>query len=434
MTARHHLTDKQLANAKRASKGKRYILWDSLTPSLGVRITERGHKSFLIQRRVNGRMVKLTIGEYPALGLASAREKALEALREMERGIDPRQSKPPSVTATGLRRDSFEGAVESYIKRQVEKNLGLRTQQEVTRTLRKVLVPQWGTLPVRDIGPRQIVEALDTFMDADKPIMANRTYSILHRFFNWCIERHLIDTNPAARVRKPAKETTRARVLDDDELRAVWLACESLGWPFGPMFRLLILTGQRRNEVAGMCWNEIDDATGLWTIPAFRTKNRREHVVPLPLSAIAQLRGTPRFVGALDKPPGYVFTTTGKTAVSGFSRAKSKLDTEAAKTRVQQVSEGVPPRGSKGGIPPWTVHDLRRTCATGMGALGVPPHIIETVLNHSSGFRAGVAGVYQRQAYMDERRQALNAWADHVMALSGPRAPSRNVIAFQRVR
>src|SRR5215469_2362505 len=148
MAARHILTDKQIEKAKPAPPRGRYLLWDAVAPSLALRVTDRGHKSFVVQRRVNGRMVKLTLGTYPALPLAEAREKARDALKEMARGKDPRQSNAARVSPAGQRRDSFEGAVETYIKREVEKNRRPRTRDEIIRPLRKLLVPKWGTLPL----------------------------------------------------------------------------------------------------------------------------------------------------------------------------------------------------------------------------------------------------------------------------------------------
>ena len=432
MGERHVLTDKQIEKAKPAPAGSRYILWDAIAPSLGLRVTEHGHKSFLIQRRVNGRMVKLTLGEYPALPLAEAREKAQGVLKDMTRGVDPRQSRPAAVTASGLRRDSFEGAVETYIKREVEKNRRPQTQDGIIRTLRKVLVPKWGTLPLSAIGPKDIIDVLDELVDAGTAVTANRTYSTLHRFFRWCIERHLITNNPAAIVRKPFKEESRTRYLSDEELQEVWVACEDLEWPFGPFIRGLILTGQRRNELSGMTWGEIDDEARLWTIPGGRTKNAKEHVVPLSAAVRAILNTAPRFGDQDDEQRRPVFTTNGKTGVSGFSRAKTRLDGIIFKARqVQAEAVSRDPEKVKP-LPAWTLHDLRRSCATGMGRLGIAPHIIETVLNHSSGFRSGIAGVYQRHPYLEERRRALDTWAEHVSSLAAPRNPARNVVAFKK--
>lgn len=435
MGTRHLLTDKQIDKANHAPVGTRYILWDALVPSLGVRVTDKGHKSFLVQRRVNGRMVKLTLGEYPAVTLAQARECAQTALRDMQRGVDPRQSKPAPVTASGLRKDSFEGAVETYIKREVEKNRRPRTQDEIIRPLRKVLVPRWGTLPLSAIGPREIVDLLDEIVDAGTPVAANRTYSVLHRFFRWCVERHLIAANPAANVRKPVKEQSRSRVLDDAELREVWIACEGLGWPFGPYFRSLILTGQRRTEVAGMRWSKVDLDALQWTIPAERSKNAKEHLVPLSRPMLDILTVAPRFgpdnENQDDQRARPVFTTNGKTGVSGFSRAKARVESDILKARKNAATVAGRDPSKVKPMPAWTLHDLRRSCATGMGRIGVAPHIIETVLNHTSGFRSGIAGVYQRHPYVQERRHALEAWAAHVIARGVPSPAQTNVLPLR---
>jgi integrase len=438
MGARHILTDKQIEHAKPAPARRRYILWDAVAPSLGLRVTDRGHKSFVVHRRVNGRLMMMTLGDYPALPLADARDKAREALNAMTKGVDPRQSDAVRVTASGLKRDSFEGAVETYIKREVEKNRRPRTQDEIIRPLRKLLVPRWGTLPLSEIGPREIIALMDEMVDAGTPVAANRTYSVLRRFFGWCIERHLLESNPAANVKKPTKETARERALDDDELREVWLASTTLDWPFGPYVRALILTGQRRNELAGMTWGEVDLQSRQWTIPGQRTKNHKEHVVPLASAMMDILANAPHFARAsgeadteLNLP---VFTTTGNTPVAGYSRAKTRLDTEILRARRERASAtGRDPDKVKP-LLAWTFHDLRRSCATGMGRIGIQPHIIETVLNHSSGFRSGVAGVYQRHPYLEERRRALDAWADHLARLAAPSPPKDNVVALRGAR
>jgi integrase len=377
----------------------------------------------------------LTLGEYPALPLAKARDKARDILSEMTRGIDPRQSSGPRVTATGLRRDSFEGAVETYIKREVERNRRPRTQDEIVRPLRKLLVPKWGTLPLADIGPREIIAVLDELVDAGTPVAANRTYSVLRRFFRWCVERHLVPSNPATLVRKPSKELSRSRALNDDELREVWIASQGLGWPFGPFIRALILTGQRRNELSGMTWAEIDEASRQWTIPGLRTKNAKEHSVPLSDAMLTLLAAAPRFTASDDEPSTQpVFSTNGKTGVSGFSRDKARLDTDVLRARREHAkASGHDPAKAKA-LAPWTLHDLRRSCATGMGRIGIAPHIIEAVLNHSSGFRAGVAGVYQRQPYLEERRRALDLWGKHVTGLAIPTEPQANVVALRGAR
>lgn len=434
MSGRHVLTDKQIEKAKPAPPGKRAMLWDAIAPSLALRVTDCGHKSFVVHRRVNGRLVMQTLGTYPALNLADAREKARDALMLMTKGIDPRQALAAPVTATGLQERSFEAAVEKYIKREVEKNRRPRTQDEIVRPLRKLLVPKWGTLPLREIGPREIIDVLDELVDAGTPVAANRTYSVLHRFFRWCVERHLLESNPAATIRKPAKELARSRVLDDAELREIWNATEKLGWPFGPFVRALALTGQRRNELAGMTWGELDLNARQWIIPAVRSKNAKEHLVPLSQAMLALFEEAPCYADENEEPETtklrHVFTTTGNTPVAGFSRAKANLDKALLEGRRDFAkASGRDPAKVKP-IPAWTFHDLRRSCATGMGRIGIPPHVIETVLNHSGGFRSGVAGVYQRHPYLEERRDALERWAQHLRELVMPIETISNVIAF----
>jgi integrase len=198
--------------------------------------------------------------------------------------------------------------------------------------------------------------------------------------------------------------------LSDVELKAVWQACEGLGWPFGPLIQLLILTGQRRDEVGSMRWAELDLAGRLWQLPKERTKNNVAHRVSLAPRAAAILEALPRITGEQD----FVFTTNGKTAASGFSRAKARID------------KALPD------MPHWTLHDLRLTVASGMARLGVPLPVIEKVLNHVSGSFAGIVGVYQHHVFTDEKRQALEAWARHVEALISC-GPSNNVISMTKL-
>jgi integrase len=205
----------------------------------------------------------------------------------------------------------------------------------------------------------------------------------------------------------PAALTARDRILSDDELVASWHASGNLGFPFGPMFRLLIATGQRREEVAGMDWSEIDFGDKVWTIPAVRSKNRLAHIVPLNALALDMLSALPERPAA-----GLVFSVTGKSAPSGWSKAKARLDA----LMIGHLETGQSLVG-------WRTHDLRRTVATGLQRLGVRFEVTEAVLNHVSGARAGVAGVYQRHNWAPEKRQALDRWGQAVHALvSGVRA------------
>jgi len=422
--ARIELTAKAIEKAKPASAGNRKRLWDSLVPSMALMVTDKGHKSFVIMRRVNGRSVTTTLGEYPALTLEKARERARSAIDDLRRGRDPRQTQV-KVAAASRRHDSFEAAVERYIKEEVnrlERRDGKlvharrpRTREEISRPLLKFFKPKWGTLSLSEITKEHIRDAFREMIDAGAPVQANRSRTILRAFFEWAVDHDLIAAYPTGAIWKRTDETPRERVLTDAELRALWSGADALGWPFGSFVKALILTGARRNEVAGMTWAEIDLQALTWSIPAARTKNGREHVVAISGPLARLLNAAARF-GDNDTAPVFTGGTrkrkAGKPAlpapISGFSDGKDRLDDLITKAR-----DGKP-------LARWTLHDLRRTCATGMGNLGVAPPVIEAALNHASGFRAGVAGIYQRQQYEAERRAAFELWGAHVESLQSP--------------
>jgi integrase len=211
---------------------------------------------------------------------------------------------------------------------------------------------------------------------------------------NWALDRGMIDVNPIAGLKPPHRERAREVVLSDKELLSLMQAADGEGYPFGDAVKLLVLTGQRRSEVAEMQWSEIDVGRAVWTIPATRSKNGQSHDVPLSGQAVILLRSLPRFLGS-----DWVFTTTGRGPISGFGRLKSRL---------QVVSE----------TADWRIHDIRRTVASGMARMGVDPHVIESVLNHKSGIISGVAAVYNRYGYEKEKRYALDRWAGHVGEIS----------------
>jgi integrase len=218
-------------------------------------------------------------------------------------------------------------------------------------------------------------------------------------------------------IPRPAAENPRDRVLSDDEIVAFWKGCKSLGWPFGWLFRLLLLTAQRRDEVGNMTWLEVDLEGGLWMLPRERAKNDRAHEVQLSRLALEILAAAPRIDGSQ-----FIFTTTGRRPASGFSKAKQRLDTRMAQVLTEELAKGYPGKDKIAtGVPAWTLHDLRRTAATGMASLNVPPHVVDRILNHVSGTIRGVAAVYNRHAYLDERKAALEAWGRHVEGLVRPR-------------
>jgi integrase len=275
-------------------------------------------------------------------------------------------------------------AVDQFLARRC-KNYRPKTLYEVTRRLQTHLVDNWGARTLDSITRADVRAMIDGI---DAPAAANLAHGTVRTFFNWCVENDLVANSPVFGVKAPNKETPRDRVLMDDELKAVWRATEKEGYPLGSILQLLILTGQRRGEVTGMQWPELDLEAGTWSLPRERVKNDRRHEVPLSKQAVAIIKGVPR-IG--DR---YVFTVNGTSPSNNFK----------AKPRVDAIA----------GIESWTIHDLRRTAASGMAKLGVSLVVIEKVLNHVSGSLAGIVGVYQRHEFAEEKRAALQLWADHV--------------------
>jgi integrase len=273
----------------------------------------------------------------------------------------------------------------------------------------------WNGRKVQDITKRDVITLLDMVRDR-APVMANRNLAAVRKLFNWCLARDIIQVSPCTLIDPPALESSRDRTLSDDELRMVWNAAEGDGWPFGPLVKLLVLTGQRLGEVGGMRWDELDLANKVWTLPAKRVKNNELHEVPLSDAAAGILAALPR----IKTTKGFVFTTGRDAAVSGFSRAKDRLD--AAILAATPKDAKAPER--------WTFHDLRRTMASGMAPLGIALHVVEKILNHSSGSFRGIVGVYQRYDFYNEKRIALAAWASHVETVVSGKQPA-NVVALR---
>jgi len=397
-----NLTARSVENWKPAPK-KRQEIPDGLVTGLYLVVTERGAKSWALRYRHAGKPRKLTLGQYPALPLADVRELARQALIRVAKGEDPAADKAVAAAAAKAEKeaeaiaikDKFINVADLFRHRYMEpKN---RSASESSRILAKVVVPVWGERSIHEISRRDVIELLDSIVDRGSPIMANRVLALVRKLFNWAIERGIIEASPVAGIKAPGKEESRDRVLTDGELAEVLAAADKMGWPFGAVVKLLVLTGQRRDEVSTMKWSDVDFGRSLWTIPAAIAKNNRIHEVPLTPAAVTVLSAAPR-------GSDLVFSTTGRTPVSGFSRAKEKIDALVTENR------GEP-------LPDWRLHDLRRTAASGMARLGVPPHVVEKLLNHSSGTIKGVAAVYNRHQYQDECRQAAELWARHVGGL-----------------
>jgi len=398
------LTDLAVARAKPPASG-RIEIWDSMLPSFGLRISEQGTKSWMVMYRVRGGAPgkrRLTLGRYPVISLAKARERARRIFELAFDGIDPAEGRPPAREPA----PSFEKVAEQFISRYAKpKNRGWHRQQV---DLAREFTPYWGTRRIDTITRRDVLDVLDQISDRVSPLRANRQLALIRKLFNWCLERGVLEISPAANVKPPGREVSRDRVLSDDEIRSVWVCCDAVGHPFGAIFKLLVVTSQRREEVGRMLWADLDLGKGSWTIPRERSKNGVANEVPLSPLALAIIKELPRFEGE-----DLVFSASNGSGrpASGYSKAKLRLDRMIAARR---ASEGSPE------MPEWWLHDLRRTAASGMAQLGVPPHVIERVLNHISGSQAGVAGIYNRYGYLPEKRQALDAWSRYVENLVTP--------------
>jgi len=384
------LTDLQIR--KCAPRSRRFEIWDARLPGFGLRVSPLGRKSFVLLYRHKGRARRLTLGRYPILSLSEARNRAIEALALVARDLDPQADKAAERSNT-----RFAGVVEQFLRTYCQEHNRASTRRETRRLLEARFVSRWGTRDLRDIGKADVLEIVDQALRDGTPSAANHALATIRVFFNWCLDRGLIDDNPCSRLKAPAKLVTRDRILSDTELVGIWNAATSSGFPFGTIAQLLLLTAQRRNEVVSMRWPDLDLEGGLWTIPGDLTKNGVAHAVPLVPEVVDILASIPRTHDVLIFPS----RAGNGRCFSGFSNSKRRLSAAA-------------------GVAAFTLHDLRRTAATRLASLGVAPHVIERLLNHVTGVLGGIAGVYNRFKYRDEMREALVLWTRHVRQLVGP--------------
>jgi integrase len=400
---RKTLTDITVSRLK-APASARLEVFDVLTPGFGLRITARDVRTYFVVYRLKGerRKHRLTLGDARKLTLAEARDQAKDALALAQTGQSPKVQRAVAVataksddalTVEQLEADAktreenlFKTVAELYITRHAKPNL--RHWRTVERTLDRELVDRWGTWQIQDVTRRHIIAMVDE-VATRAPIMANRVHALASKLFGWAIERGILDVNPMVGVKKPSKERSRDRVLTDDELRAVWLAADTVGYPGGPLVRLLILSAARLNEIAQLTHAQIDGDV----IALPETKNGRPHRIPITAPMREALDALPEFEGE------YLLTgTAGRRPMQNFSDIKTRIDDVCM-------------------VGGWTYHDLRRTAASGMASLGIAPHIIEAALNHQSGAVSGIARVYNRFSYDVEKRAALEQWATEVMRI-----------------
>lgn len=401
---------------------ERVEVWDGALPGFGLRITRSGAKVFQIMTRIHGKAARFSLGRHSEMTLVQAREAARAKLRAISEGGDPKADERAAALELERQREAkakntFETVMADWLKRDQASNRSLR---EVERIVQAEFLPRWRGRDVAEVTRRDVLDLLDAKVDAGAVTMANRVLAHLRRFFNWCIERGIMERSPCAGLPAPGREVKRDRVLTDDELRLVWMASAEVGWPFRDIVRILIMTGQRRDEVGGMAWPEVDLDRAEWTIPAERSKNGKAHVVPLAPAVVGLLKAAPR-----GKEGEYVFSMDGAKPFNGYSKAKVRLD--AAVAALAGTQEEPAP------LPEWRLHDLRRTAASGMAALGVQPVVIEKVLNHVNAAGSALAAVYNRHTYGGEMRRALEGWAVHVASLMFPR-PKGTVVPLRTIK
>ncbi|WP_303810166.1 site-specific integrase [Sandarakinorhabdus limnophila] len=410
------LTAKQVENVK-PNPDKVLEIADG--EGLYLVVQRSGTKSWAFRYRFGGKGYNMTLGREKQMTLKEARAVADEAREKVLRGVNPlteqRAAKQDKANADADRRNKLDKLVREYHRRDLAK---LKSGEQVKGFLERVVLNPWEVKGIKhegwadrdiyDIAKRDIRDLVRRIEDSGRLTTANRVLAHLHAFLNWCVAEDIIAANPATGIQTMLDEKPRDRVLSDVEIKLFWLACEAVGQPFGPLFKMLLLTGQRRGEVAGMTQSEINGS--VWHLDSKRTKNARAHDVPLSSAALAVLESVD--VVLSPRNDRYIFTTTGKTQVSGFSKSHAAVHGKMVEIAEQDAGEDVPIE-----IKPWRLHDLRRTCATGLASLRIPVRVTEAVLNHVSGTAGGIVSVYQRHDYADEKREALEAWGNYVMRL-----------------
>lgn len=376
------------------------FIWDSNLKGFGLKVTKNGHRSYIYQFRMGGREStsrRYTIGSHGSPWTpTTARAEAERIAIQVAQGIDP------VAAEKERRRQAVDLAFESYAALFAATCKGAGWRRMVDRSLKLYATPALKRKALPEIRRADIATMLDKI---PPHMLATRrnTFAAVRRLFRWAVSRGDIERSPCEGMETPPPVTPRDRVLTDSELKLAWEAAGKTTRPFGPIVRLLIVTGQRREEVTGLDWSELDRREALWSLPKERSKNETGHLVPLSSLAVQILD---EFVGGETWPKrGRVFPTSTGNAFTAHSRGKMRLDTAIAEAEGGET------------VPPWRLHDLRRTMATGFQKLGIRFEVTEAALNHLSGSRAGVAAVYQRHDWKDEKRAAFDAWGAHISNL-----------------
>jgi integrase len=391
------------------AEGRTLYLRDDELTGFGALCTKTGACSYFIEYRLGGRATaqkRMTIGKHGVLTPDQARQRAKEELGKVARGADVSQAKKDerAKLKAGTFRDLSEGYFAAKGKQAKTGEWVSRHWKETHTMMEKLVYPALGKKVPDAVTKAELAGLINKTM-AHSHSVARRLHETLRPLFGWAFASGAIQSNPMTGLPCPKPVEARDRVLSDEEIRAFWQAATAENWPFSSVFKVLLLTGQRKNEVAAMRWREIDLDAGEWTIAKERAKNGKAHTVDLHPEAIRLLDPLGDAAAARRGDDAeYVYSTTGYSAPSGWSKVKARID-----DRMQAIL------GDK--FQEWRIHDLRRTAASGMAALGFQPHVIERVLNHVSGVNSGLVSVYNRHEYRDERKRAIMAWGARVMEL-----------------
>jgi integrase len=374
------------------------------------------------------------------LTLEDARKKADEWRALIRRGIDPREHEESERKAQAKKRDNtFEAVVEAYISDIPTRKRNRHAEQDAREIRRELLYRkdkagnetwrnEWASKSIAEITDEHIAELISEIRDRPAPGMAYNTWGHVKAIFTWAMQPKRrrgfgLTENPVRNLQPKNFElskTISTRVLDDDELTAYWAAADEMPYPLGPFFKLLMLTGQRKSEVAGARWSEIDIARKLWTVPPDRFKSGQSHIVPLSDDALALIQSLPHFVGK-DAGDCLFSTMNGLKPINGFSKAKASLD-EALLSELRKQKPGVQLRD-------WVLHDVRRTVRTRLSGLKVNADVAELVIGHA---KKGMLRVYDQYEFESEMREALELWAKRLRDILNP--PPANVVTLDRAR
>lgn len=415
-TAMQAIKNDTQARNFRPDPDKRIEVPDAYVKGLYLVVQSSGKKTFAVRYRAAGKPVKMTIGPYPTIALSDARDRARAVLEAVAKGQDPAADKKERTQADKhLLRIQVADFMERWAKRRNRSWKTTQTQFE------NFILPAWGDRDIASIRRREVIALLDDIAERKikrrgedgkertlgGPIVANRVLATLRKFFNWLLSRDVIETAPTAHVKAPAPENKRDRTLADTELAEIWLAAEKMGYPFGPMVKLLALTAARRDEIAQARWSWLTPKKDALIVPAAFYKTNKPMLIPLVPAAQVILQGLPQVAGC-----DYIFpashSTKGRTelgAMSGFSSFKRQLDAHVQAARTEA--------GEDDPMPTWRLHDLRRTVRTGLSELKVQPHIAEAVLGHVVG---GIQAHYDLHDYADEKREALEKWEARIVS------------------